>query len=99
MEIEKTYDGMDLPQGALDLTLRCRNCGDEDTLVENTRVPRSMGASLYRDQDGQYYANLETGADEAFWEAETDPTWGCSNCVSENEDLFALFEVLPDDAD
>lgn len=53
--------------------LTCKGCGEVDTIVEISVVPRIVGVS--RDDDG----SLEYGFDEAFWEAETDLGYGCIN--------------------
>ena len=78
--------------------LRCRKCGMYNTLVENTMVPRSMGAELLRRDDGTFVVNLGTGDDEAFWEAEVGNKWGCRSCVNEGENLGDVFEIVKEEA-
>lgn len=89
--LDKTYDGLDLPDEATRIALKCKTCGGT-TLVENTSVPRSMGADLYRTPDG-YIVDLMTYHDDTFWEAESGHIWGCATCVAESEDIFAIFEA------
>lgn len=98
---DKTYDELDLPDSAVQLSLRCRHCGLTNTLVENTMVPRSMAADLYLlpdEEGGGYVVNLLTGDDDAFWEAEIGHQWGCRTCTAENTDINEVFEVIPDDS-
>lgn len=90
---EKTYDGLDLSPHAQPVHLRCKNCGATDSLVENTLVPRSMGAAIYQ-LNGEHIADLDTSYDEAYWEAESDHKWGCQTCVSEGQEISDLFEVV-----
>lgn len=93
---ERTYDGP--PQPSEELYLRCKQCRALDTLVENTMVPRSMGATLHRDPDGKFFVDFSTGDDNAFWEAENDHKWGCRSCMNEGpsiDDVFDIFDEEP----
>lgn len=43
------------------LAIVCLTCGNYDTLVEFTMVPRHMGAGLYRTAEGEIVVSLNNG--------------------------------------
>lgn len=93
MTIIRSFDGSDLTHDSRPLTLRCDTCGGLDTLVEYTVVPRHMGATLYTTRGGSLIADLRTGDDETFWDAEHAHTWACRSCTTEHEDPLQIFSI------
>lgn len=58
------------------MTFKCKHCGELDSIVEVSVVPRVFRGI---EPDGEGGIDYMNGHDEAFWEAETNLGFACDN--------------------